>query len=232
MPAYPIPNWLHGPPDPAQILLHSQQIGAEIAAQRARLQQQAQLEQIKLELEQEHEDRQSRQKQQELEIQKSYDEQQVGLRQKALEEAQQRIDQQVKAASQKYAAQQRIQQRIAAGEDPDKVYLEEGAMAGGSMSGLSGFARDLRMAHAPKDIQAGQVIDSSGSPIPGMAAIGGRARLIPRIPAPRLSPESSAMGKNITQSISALDKALNEEQLKENPDQNKIGAIQGQLVQA
>lgn len=122
--------------------------------QRNRLQQQAQLQQIQLELEQEREDRQSRQKQQELEIQKSYDDQQVALRTKALEEAQQKIDQQVTAYKNKSTAQLLIQQRIAAGEDPDKVYLELGPQAFGTMTGASGFAKNLaessRMAQVPE----------------------------------------------------------------------------------
>lgn len=84
------------------------------------------------------------QDQQELQVQKAYHDQQIGLRQKQLDQAQQIVTQKTQAAARQFAAQQRFQQMVTAGEDPDKAALTIGPeLFGDSMAGFAGVAKEV-----------------------------------------------------------------------------------------
>lgn len=150
MAEYPLPPWLHGVSPEAIGTLYSggMRLGASIAqeqAQEAFTAQQAaqQMAYHQQQLQQEKElaimraDAQAKQQaqanamaQQRIEMERAYHDQRIGIEQQKAAEAQQALTAKAQLAARQFDAQQRAARRISAGEDPAKVWLEEGPAAG------------------------------------------------------------------------------------------------------
>lgn len=136
--------WIPGPPKVGEMFLQGYGQGAQAAEANARIgQAQAQLAAqqqqtaMEIELKKEQLAQQSRLALQKAEIEKAYRTAQIGLANQRLEQQRSVNDLKIKQVANRYAAQQRIGQRIAAGEDQYKVMLEEGAVAGLNMPQVS-----------------------------------------------------------------------------------------------
>jgi hypothetical protein len=119
--------------DPAKEFLQAYQTSAQIAQANARMAQSAAqadreyaLQQQAMEQRQQRQQRQDEQDAQQLEVTKSYREQQMRLGQQKLAQEKVVSDARTKQAAAGFVRDQNIKKRIAAGEDPLKVHLEEG----------------------------------------------------------------------------------------------------------
>jgi len=180
-PNYAVPSWVKGA-DPIgkrlqaySIGLQAAQAAARLAIERQHLQHQAnqmaqdaQLAQMRLNIAQQEQQRKEAHDAQQIEVLKEYHRQQGDLRQLQLSQEEQKIKFQSDAAAQKASAVMRMQARIAAGEDPTKVALEEGPALGPI------FSNALRVSRMPKAIVPGESIKAglytdpiTGDPIEG-----------------------------------------------------------------
>jgi hypothetical protein len=76
-------------------------------------------------------------KQHEAEVSHQYEQAQIGLRARSLDQEQQAFEHEVSMAAMKSAAQQQAARRISAGEDPTKVWSELGPQLGLTGAGLA-----------------------------------------------------------------------------------------------
>lgn len=140
MASYPIPPWLHPFGDPGELLLQSQRQGAAIAQEKQRLAQQHEQAVMENETKQEIAAQRAREDQQQLEVDKARYTAEAGLKSRQLDIAQSKVQQGAVAAAHRFAAQQQMGQRIAAGEDPAKVALSTPEL-GLPGSGIAALAR-------------------------------------------------------------------------------------------
>ena len=204
MASYPIPPWLDV--RPAQFGEAAAR-GAEISLGRARIAQEAQQSAVRanmaaqeLAARREQEQQNAQREAQQLEIQKAYQQAQLGLKQQELDQSEQDLKMRVQAAATKSAAQMEAQQRIQAGEDQAKVWMELGPQVGMTGAGVASLARGskafggaesipglpdyfkqvqsgpgtrriVQLPHpAEGPVKALPVTDSEGKPIEGMVA--------------------------------------------------------------
>lgn len=113
---------------------------AAIAMKQQQLAQQSQQAQMEIELKKQQLEQQHLINQQELNIKQQYQQQMVDLNNRKLGQVAEKVNLQTSQAAQKFAAQQRSRTRINAGEDPNKVFMEEGPQMGLNGPALASFA--------------------------------------------------------------------------------------------
>lgn len=150
--AIPIPQWLE--PSAAQGWGDIAAKGQQLQLERARIQQQGVIANMEAQSKREQQQAESARQQQQIQYEKSYRDAQLGLQQQEQDLKQQQFQQQVKNAATRSAAMMRISQRIAAGEDPSRVYMEEGPAAGATADTLMKSNRGA--AFIPKTITGNQ----------------------------------------------------------------------------
>src|SRR5256885_2428843 len=134
-PSYSIPPWLQIHPEQiAQNFTQGLHIGAQIRMQRERLSQQAVMENMELQAKREENDKRHLREQQQLEMQKAWHDTQAGLRQRALDEAQQKIDVQTQAAARQFAARRKYEDLFGQSGDAEQAALEAGPDMGGGFT--------------------------------------------------------------------------------------------------
>ena len=145
MAKYPIPPWLNVSPSDfgaaaargAELSLNRQRIQQEGAIANMRTQQAAQ----ELAARRQQEAQNAQREEQQLAYQHEYQQAQIGLKQQDQEQQEQAFQFTVKQAAQKSQAQMEAQQRIQAGEDPAKVWMELGPMIGMTGAGMASLAK-------------------------------------------------------------------------------------------
>lgn len=155
---YPIPPWLHGvsPGEIGQLYQNAQRAGAQIQMEQQRLSQESQQAQMALQAKQEAAKQDQMRQAQQMQIEKAYHDSEIGLRKSQLEQTQKELQQKTQIAAQTFQAKQQAQQRIAAGEDPQKVWMELGPMMGVTGAGLANLAK--------KPVQFGGATSVEGLP--------------------------------------------------------------------
>lgn len=128
MAGIPMPPWLG--PAAAQGWGDLAARGAQLQLERARIQQSGINANIEANARREAQQAESNRQQQQIQYSKAYHDAELGLRQQAIDNQEQKLQQQVKSVATKSAAMMRISSRIAAGEDPSLVYMQEGPAAG------------------------------------------------------------------------------------------------------
>ena len=134
---YDFPNWIH-PPDLAQEYARGVQIG-----------QQAALEQQRLQMQQEENQRAHLMEQQRLEVDRAFKEQELALRKQQLDEKAKLNAVKVQDAARQLTAQKAYADFVTAGGDPTEGLLKFGPAMGESMAGYAGLARDISQAKHP-----------------------------------------------------------------------------------
>lgn len=141
---YPIPPWIKPPQNLAADYAEGAQLGAKIGMERQKAQQEREMVAMESQVKAQQLQQKALQDQQELAVQKAYHDQQIALRQKQLDQAQQVVTQKTQAAARQFAAQQRFQQMVTSGMDPDKAALSIGPeLFGNSMAGFAGVAKEV-----------------------------------------------------------------------------------------
>jgi len=213
---YAVPSWVKGA-DPIgkrlqaySIGLQAAQAAARLAIERQHLQHQAnqmaqdaQLAQMRLQIAQQEQQRKEAHDAQQIEVLKEYHRQQGDLKQLQLADQEKKLQWESNAAAQKATAIMRMQARIAAGEDPTQVALEEGPALGPI------FSNALRVSRMPKAIipgepvKAGTYIDpNTNLPIKGWVNVptaSGRGTHPMKVPTGDLSPEEARHLLDVTQ---------------------------------
>lgn len=226
--SYPIPPWIHGvsPGEIGQLTLEASKANAQIQEQQQRLQQESAQASQKLAAQQEAEQQDTLREQQRLNIEKAYKDAEIGLRKQQLDQSKQQLAAQTQMAARKFQAQQQAQQRIQAGEDPSKVWMELGPQLGmngpamaalakkpfqfGGATGVPGLPDDYkavqtgpesrRIMHIPSTATGSEI----GSPIPVVGPNGEKLGF--RIPMPNgkqvlRSPQKESYADLIQQQI-------------------------------
>ena len=145
MAQYPIPPWLNvSPSDFGQAAAR----GAEISLGRQRLQQEGAIANMRaaqaaqeMAARREQEQQNAQREEQQLAYQHEYQQAEIGLKQQQQEQQEQAFQMEVKSAAAKSQAQMEAQQRIQAGEDPAKVWMELGPMIGMTGAGMATLAK-------------------------------------------------------------------------------------------
>lgn len=127
---------------------------ARIALAQQQMQQQAAETQQKLQIEQQLMQQKALENQQRMEISKQIHLAQIGLNQQRLEEVRRVNDSKIQHAASQFAAKQRIDQRIAAGEDPIQVMMQEGAGAGFTGASLAAIGKRAQVPEMPEVTEA------------------------------------------------------------------------------
>lgn len=209
---------LYAPANPAGTFLQAYQTGARISeanaalAQRDRaLAQEQELAQARLKAQREENERQLLLRQQQLEMQRAYRQEQAALQKSRLDQVAAVNQWKVQQAAQALQRQQRAAQRIAAGENPASVMLQEGAY---TATGAAPLAREAmterRMATMPQGLQAYPVTEAgTTNRIPGMVAVptpGGylRAATVPGF-ASQAQAETRSREYGVTRRINLLN---------------------------
>lgn len=134
MPAFsayaPTPNLAQSFLGGARLAQDAAQHAQAIQLQREKLAQDAQQAEMELMAKQQAAQQQQLRQQQEMEIEKAYKQAQIGLRQREVDESAKVLEFKTQQAAQHTLIQQTAQQRIARGEDPQKVWQELGPQAG------------------------------------------------------------------------------------------------------
>lgn len=170
---YPIPPWLRGVGageigqlysggvrEGAAIAEAQQRMSQQLALHDQQLAQEKELAQMRLDAAAKIQEQDNARKSQEMAMTKAYHDQTIDLRRSQVQEAQQKLQASAQLAATQFAARQRASQRIAAGEDPAKVWLEEGPQAG-AVGGTMGAAA-LRSTQAGKEYGGITVEDLGG----------------------------------------------------------------------
>lgn len=140
---YPIPPWIRPPQNLAGEYAAGAALGAKIAMERERANQERQMFAIETQVRSEQAHQRALEHQQELQVEKAYHDQQLALRDRALAQQQTVIAVKNQQTARQFAAQQRFRQMVEAGEDPDKAALQIGPELFGSMAGFAGVAREV-----------------------------------------------------------------------------------------
>ena len=145
MPAsYPIPPWLQTKPsDAAETFISAYHAGATVNIAKARLAQEQQQMEMEMQAKREAQAQQALRQQQELAMEKARTQAEIGLKQSALDQAQQKIKLTADAAARKYAAQEQYRQLIDSGMSPDEAALKIGPQAFSSMAGMAGLSKEV-----------------------------------------------------------------------------------------
>lgn len=177
---YPIPPWLHGnnPTELAALAQAGQKASIQFGMERQRMQQQQQMAEMELVAKQAAQEQAQMRQAQELQVEKAYKDASLGLRQQELAQQEQRINSQVKVASQKAMAQAEASRRIAAGEDPSKVWMEMGPMLGAPASSMAALAGG----QTPMNYPGAQTIEGLPEDLFKGVQTGPRTRAIVRLP--------------------------------------------------
>ncbi len=140
---YPIPPWVAKDNDPAGKFATGMHLGAQIQQAHESMVQQSQETEMRLQIAQQHEERDFQFKQQQAAVAQAQHQQQFELQQQQLMMAKQKNDLQVKQAADEYGAQQEYSRRIAAGEDASKVMMDLYPKLFTSATGLSGLMKAM-----------------------------------------------------------------------------------------
>lgn len=135
-----------------RIAQQAAQAGAEIDLQKQKLAESAKQAQMELQAKEQLAQQAQLRQQQEMELEKAYKESMIGIHQRQLEQAAQKLQMSTKLAAQKFAAQQEMSGRISGGEDPFKVAMEIGTQAGLPSGGYSAMAKAGEKAFVPKGL--------------------------------------------------------------------------------
>lgn len=143
MASYPIPPWLHGnnPTELAALAQAGMRSRQQFDIERQRMQQQSQMAEMELAAKQAAQEQAQMRQSQDLQVEKAYKDASLGLRERELNQQQQKVDFQIKSASQKAMAQAEASSRIAAGEDPTKVWMEMGPELGMTANAMASLTR-------------------------------------------------------------------------------------------
>lgn len=167
MPNYSIPPWI-APADTARQYLSGVQIGVNLSRQSQELGMQRERLAVETAVRQKEIESRMAEEQQRLMMQQAYHDQVVSLRQRQLEDEAAKNKVAMAAVASKALAQEQYRQRVAAGEDPQKVMLELGP----SMGGGAGLSAAFRAKGTPA---AGPVeafdVNYHGKPIPGVFSV-------------------------------------------------------------
>lgn len=209
MPAIPpTPNlsWIHGPDETGNFAT-GYQLAQAAAGQRQRLQlamqqmqQEADMKRAALQVNSENAQRKAAVDLQKAEIAKSYHEQATAVNMQRMQMAKQQADMKMQEFANQAAAQQSLQEAVAAAQgDREKIsqaYMMYGPAAfGGSGAGLGPIIKDL----APQPsgpIQTQPVLDPSGAVMPDMYGVGGKAYQRKNEPTTQDQKDKSMMIKN------------------------------------
>lgn len=144
-----------------KLALEGQQLAASIAQQsqrmaleQAKLQQDAEQNQMMLAAKQAAAERDSMRQQQEMEIAKAYHDAQIGLQRQELQQKQQEFQLKASAAARQFAARQKFQSLVDAGEDPAKAMLSLGVEMGAPSGAFTASQRN-NQAFIPNEIDVG-----------------------------------------------------------------------------
>lgn len=135
-----------------RIAQQAAQAGAEIDLQKQKLAESAKQAQMELQAKEQLAQQAQLRQQQEMELEKAYKESMIGIHQRQLEQAAQKLQMSTQAASQKMIAQQKIREGMAAGEDMSKLAMQWGAAAGLPSGGYSAMAKAGEKAFVPKGL--------------------------------------------------------------------------------
>lgn len=150
MASYPLPSWLQTKPsDAAETFISAYHAGASVNMAKARLQQEQQQAQMELQAKKEIAQQNNLRQQQQLEIEKARAQAEMGLKQQALDQADQKIKLTAASAARKYAAQEKYKQLISTGMNPDEAALKIGPEAFGSMAGMAGLSKEVYQRQHP-----------------------------------------------------------------------------------
>lgn len=119
-----MPSWLEPRSDPAAAFASAYHAGSQVAMEKRRLAQQAATAAMESATRAQIAHQNNLAEQQQIEVSKAYHDAQLGLRQRELDQEQQRISATAQQAAQTFQAQEQYRQRVKAGEDPNKVMLE------------------------------------------------------------------------------------------------------------
>lgn len=142
-PNYTLPDWLKAAPDPGREYTAAFSAGAQIAQEKARLAQAAQEAAMAATTRMQIAQQDNLQTQQRIEIEKNYQQQQIGLRKQALDQAQEKANLAATQAARRFAAQSQIKQAIASGMPADEAFLRFGSEAFGSAAGIAPLAKQV-----------------------------------------------------------------------------------------
>ena len=151
-PNYAIPPWLaqRAAPNPAEAYIDSLRQGAQLAQENKALEQRRELAEMELQARQAAQAAEEQRKQTEIEYDHALRQEQIGLEQQRISEAKALTDQKIQEAGRRFAAQQRVQQAIAAGASPEKAMFDEAANLDMSAGDIGALARVLRSGQAAK----------------------------------------------------------------------------------
>lgn len=131
-----IPQWLN-PPDIAGQYASGLHAGLQVGMERNRLAQQAQMAEMQAQAREAEFQRESLRQKTEMDIQKAYQQAQLGIRKRELDQQQQSITLATQKAARQVAAQQAYRKLIESGVDPSKALLQIGPDLGVSMTGAA-----------------------------------------------------------------------------------------------
>lgn len=154
-----IAPWLR-PADPASHFIQAYHAAGQLAAERARLQHQSQLQAVQMAVRQQEQEQRSLEEQQRMAMEKAYHDQEMGLREQQLAATQERIKQSADIALQRWK-QSQAQQQIANAFRERSVAVQEGRL-------------DKALA-PPEPLVANPIKDTEGNVVPGMHQYGNRA---------------------------------------------------------
>lgn len=171
MAEYPIPPWLVPKGDPARDYISGFQVGAQLSEASARLKQQADIASMEAQVSAENARQRALREEHQIAVTQAYHQAQIGMEQSRLAEmakanatrmqqAKLAQDFKVQQAALQFQAQQRTRARIAAGEDPIKVGMEE-LPGQGAMTGLAALSR-AKAATIPKGIPQLETVEKGG----------------------------------------------------------------------
>src|SRR5579863_1460929 len=123
-----LPPWLS--PEAAQGWGELAAKGAQLKLERARLRQEGINAGMEAAARSQQQQQTAAREQQQIQYDQAYKTADLGLRQQEADQRAQQLQQEVAQTARQFSAMQRISKRIAAGEDPTKVYMEEGPSAG------------------------------------------------------------------------------------------------------